>query len=257
MGKYIFLCEDSVEGIFSAVYTAWSARVGHMNVKLEILPREGECTTYELFAEYTAVETDTAHAESVARSIKGKISEKAYRSVIGAAMSCAPDKADTIYHFLVLGFAMGGAVINHLSDRYVSRIFELNRFVMNDAHFHNEFLRFEELENNVLIAKCEPQNNIVSIVAEHFSDRFSGENFIIYDVGRHIAAVHRKGYHWVLVHIQKDVIDQLEVSGKDNGYQKLWRTFFDNIAVKERINPELQRNLLRLHYRKYMTEFIR
>ena len=31
---YIFLCEDSIDGIFTGVYDAWASRYGHQNVAL-------------------------------------------------------------------------------------------------------------------------------------------------------------------------------------------------------------------------------
>lgn len=38
-------------------------------------------------------------------------------------------------------------------------------------------------------------------------------------------------------------------------YVKLWKGFFDSIAIKERESYERQRQHLPLHYRKYVTEF--
>ena len=32
----IFLCDDTMEGIFTAVYDAWASRLGHANVKLQV-----------------------------------------------------------------------------------------------------------------------------------------------------------------------------------------------------------------------------
>ena len=31
---YVFLCEDSPEGIFTGVYDAWESRLGHNNISL-------------------------------------------------------------------------------------------------------------------------------------------------------------------------------------------------------------------------------
>ena len=44
----VFVCEDSPEGIFTGVYDAWSSRLGHENVRLEV---QGEYN-YSLFSEY-------------------------------------------------------------------------------------------------------------------------------------------------------------------------------------------------------------
>gem|GEM_PF-5421032 len=31
---HIFLCEDSIDGIFTGIYDAWASRYGHKNIKL-------------------------------------------------------------------------------------------------------------------------------------------------------------------------------------------------------------------------------
>lgn len=40
-------------------------------------------------------------------------------------------------------------------------------------------------------------------------------------------------------------------------YSELFTEFFHTIAIKERTNSELQRGMLPVRYRKYMTEFNR
>ena len=47
----------------------------------------------------------------------------------------------------------------------------------------------------------------------------------------------------------------LTYSAEEESMQKLWKLFVDTIAVKERINRDLQRQMLPLRYRKYMREF--
>ena len=49
--RYILQCEDSIEGIFSAVYAAWELKYGHENTSIQVWNDE-TCTTPELFAEY-------------------------------------------------------------------------------------------------------------------------------------------------------------------------------------------------------------
>ena len=64
----LFICEDSIDGIFTGVYDAWASRLGHSNVGLRV---QGQMNL-ELFAEYQEVQTDPAKAEKVARSIRAK-----------------------------------------------------------------------------------------------------------------------------------------------------------------------------------------
>ena len=52
-------------------------------------------------------------------------------------------------------------------------------------------------------------------------------------------------------------LDELELqySAEEKDMQRLWKLFVDTIAIKERINTDLQRQMLPLRYRKYMKEF--
>lgn len=253
--KMIFQCEDNMDGIFTAIYDAWSSGLGHNHVKLEVL--SNQCRNFELFSEYTVVITDTTKAAKVARAIQGKISDQAYEMVIRAAASESEEKADVIYRFLVLGFKIGRNAVHYLSNEAVSKIFEINRFVANEVHFYLGFLRFEELENQVLIAKYEPKSDLTSFIMPHFTDRMNQENFIIFDVGRSLAGIHQKNYPWVMVKIKDtNFFEAMNTAERELEYKNLWLTFFNSIGVESRENPKLQRNMLRIHYRKYMTEFM-
>ena len=252
--KRIYTCEDKVEGIFTAVYDAWSSRYGHDNIRIEVETAEGR--NMELFSEYTPVKTDMEKAEKVAQSIIKKISAEAYKMVCNAAWSDAAGKADAVYRFLILGFSMGSQVVNCLSNEAVMSIFTMNRSVGYEAHHILGFLRFKLSKDNILIARLNPKNNILFLIAPHFSDRFGSENFIIYDEKRKAAVLHRSGYPWVYSDEENLNIEKFgEESEEEEMFQLLWKTFFDSIAIRERTNPNLQRNNLPLRFRSNMTEF--
>ncbi len=63
---YIFICEDSIDGIFTGVYDAWASGYGHTNISLTTKIPEN----YSLFCEYITVETDYAKSAKVARTLQ-------------------------------------------------------------------------------------------------------------------------------------------------------------------------------------------
>ena len=67
----IFVCEDSLDGILTAVYDAWDSRLGHSRVRLRTEAED----TYELFCEYRQVETDLDKAERVLRTVRQRMGE--------------------------------------------------------------------------------------------------------------------------------------------------------------------------------------
>jgi probable DNA metabolism protein len=252
----IYVCENSIDGIFTAIYKAWASGYGHANNKIEVFCNQGEYSNMELFSEYITIETDYTLAVKVARSIQTKISEEAYQMVCNVALSNGPGKADLIYRFLILGFSMGARVVQHLSNEVVSQMFQLNRRVNNEVHHMLGFIRFSEQESGVLTCVIHPQNNILSLVVPHFADRLPQERFIIIDGGRNTAALHAPGKQWIIIE-SENITENImkEISDKETEYQDLWKTFFDSIAIKERSNYKLQRNNLPLRFRKDMTEF--
>lgn len=253
---YIFQCEDSIDGIFTAVYDSWNSGYGLMNVRIEVLNGKDDCYNLELFSEYIVVEPDTEKAEKVARSIRNKISEEAYEMVGYAAVSDSPWKADRILRFLMLGFRVGASVVNRLGADAVRDLFELRRYVGNELHLYTGFLRFAELDNGVMFAKFEPKSDLAALIMPHFVNRFPNENIIIYDVRRKKAAVYKNGGTWFMTEVPDEIADDvLHTANQENEYQKMWKSYFTHMAIEERINPKLQRNMMRLRFRTHMTEF--
>jgi probable DNA metabolism protein len=254
--KRIYLCDNSIDGIFTAVYLAWSSRLGHTNVKIEEKYEGSKYSNIELFSEYVAVDTDYSLALKVSQSIREKISEEVYEVVCRVALSDYSGKADLIYRFLILGFHIGAKVVEHLSNEVVSNVARINKYVGGEAHHLLGFIRFSEQENGLLTSVIQPKNNVLSLIAQHFADRLPQEKFVIYDSNRKLAVLHVPGTPWIIAKVPE--LDQKrfqDISMEEDEYRDLWKAFFDHIAIKERINPKLQRNKLPLRFRGDMTEF--
>jgi probable DNA metabolism protein len=254
--KRIYLCDNSIDGIFTAIYLAWSSRYGHSNIKIEEKSEGSKYSNIELFAEYIAVDTDYSLAEKVSKSIKDKISEEVFEMVCRVALSDYCGKADLIYRFLILGFSIGRTIVEQLSNEVVNSVFRVNKNVGNEAHHLLGFVRFSEQENGLLTSVIHPKNNVLTLITPHFADRLPEERFLIYDEGRKLATFHVPGSPWILAEVPE--IDQArltEITIHEDEYRDLWKTFFNCIAIKERINFKLQRNNLPLRFRDNMTEF--
>ncbi|MFR6581219.1 MAG: DUF4130 domain-containing protein [Ruminococcus sp.] len=110
------------------------------------------------------------------------------------------------------------------------------------------------MSGRFLLAKIQPGNDILSLMALHFSNRFPNENWVIYDEKRQKALCHEKGKECVM---RKGV--RIQVPGSAVGdmgeYEELWQTFCDSISIEARRNEKLQKQMLALHFRSNMPEF--
>lgn len=106
------------------------------------------------------------------------------------------------------------------------------------------------------MAVMAPKNDVLPLLADHFSNRMPEENWLIYDKGRRKAALHQMKTGWFILR-QADLQenDQISWNTDQEEYQELWRIFHQSAAIRERENFRCQRTHLPLRYRPYMTEF--
>ena len=254
MEEYYLVCEDSLEGIFTGIYNAYLKKKPHEQIHICV----GEDENYRLFAVYESCPVEEEKAADVARTVIREFGQEAYLAICRALASQAEDKGEAVYKTVVTGLGMKNKrqVMGNLQNPYIHRVFELARFTANEAHYHVEFLRFKEFENGILYADIGPKNNILTFIVPHFADRLPLENFVIYDEVRNIYAMHPARREWYLVYGDEKITRaEHNFSEGEKNYSELFEHFFHTIAIKERRNYKLQRNMLPLRYRKYMTEF--
>ena len=256
--KTVYVCSDSVTGIFSAIYDAWKSKKTEDDSKIELRG----FLEQELFCEYVEVTETEQKVAAVERLICNHLGVQAYHDIHYAILSEDPKKGDAVLGTMLAAKKIKNSkrIMEYLSHPKVEKVFELSRAVGNEAHLMTEFIRFRELANGVLYAPITPKAQVLSCIAPHFADRFPMENWMIHDKMHHTFAVHEARKQWVLV--QEDEADEGDeqrfhhVSEKEAEYDKLWKSFCATIAIKERRNPQCQRGHLPLRYRPNMTEFL-
>lgn len=253
MEKKVLICEDSLEGVFTAIYEAYARKYCHSDTQI----RTQESDNLELFTIYEHIESDVYKAKKVIRTIIREFGEEGYLSFCKALATEDEEKANAVYHALVLGLQTHNrCVLEDFSNGYVNKVFELGRYTNNEILHEEGFLRFQELERGILFARIGPCNNIVTFLALHFSDRFPNENFIIYDDKREICVVHPAQKDWFLMdgnYLSEEAITNF--SDVELEYRELFTFFCHKIGIKERRNIALQRQMCALHFQKYMSEF--
>lgn len=253
MEEKILICEDSLEGIFTAVYQAYAWRLDKEHAFLQI----GEEENLRLFAEYITVAPEPEKAEKVASTVIRMMGEEGYWDLCCMLASNDREKGQAVYRTIVTALknGQGRNVLSNVKEPYIQKAFEIARNVNYEIHHMYGFLRFAELENGILYAKIGPKNNIATLLAPHFADRFPLENFMIHDAGRQIYVLHpaKKGC-FVVTGKECEELCLPEYSKEELYFQSLFVEFCHTIAIKERENLKLQRNMLPLRFQEFMVE---
>ena len=248
----ILQCEDSLEGILTAIYDAFVEKN-----KLEeyhdgdIAITIGENHTRSLFAREIAVVTDLDKAQKTLYSIQKKISFFAYKKVLSALCHYDMERGNVVLGFLIKGFPMGARVVEDMANPYVMRVMELARKVDNESHMFCGVVRFFDL-GKFLYAEIEPKCHVLPQIMEHFADRYPNEHYVIYDKKRKVALIHLAYGDSFFVTGEEWNID---LNLHEDYFERLWSQYFKTIAIEERYNPRCQNNLIPKWYRKHMIEF--
>ncbi len=138
-----------------------------------------------------------------------------------------------------------------LTDEDIIKLQATEREFYRERHRFYGLLRFFQIPEGPLIAPFEPKFNVLPKLYPHFVRRFPRENFIIVDVRRKLVFTHLQGVN------QLFWVDGLEVELdlKGDPFISLWRDFFREIAVPERVSFKRQRSRVPLRVRKFLPEF--
>ena len=243
--ELIYCYDGSFEGMLSCVFESFERK----EIPTEIVTYETQ--TPSLF-KTKEIYTDKVKAARILAAIPKKICPMAADTVSLGYLTCHPQKELLITRFLILGFRYGAKVTTMLAEETVNELNKAIHHMTREAHLLKGFVRFSD-HNGVLIAEIEPKNNVLPLLIQHFSSRFRNETFLIYDKTNKMAIVYSGGRGEIVP------LEELVVPPPDTAeqlYRKLWQTFYDTIAIKERYNPRCRMTLMPKRYWGCMTEFM-
>ena len=117
---------------------------------------------------------------------------------------------------------------------------------------YNKYLgivRFKDL-GGLFYAPLEPDCDVLTLLADHFSARLSDQGWILHDLRRKKAALYNTKA-WIVTDMPPPAPGSVE---KDDAYQDLWREFYRSTTTAQRMNYKTQRGHMPKKYWKHLTE---
>lgn len=240
-----YIYDGTFEGLLTSIYEAYYR---YENPD-DIVP-EGREEENFLIQRYR-IETDAQKASKVYKSIEEKISEYALQRVFYVYLSDNPKSGIAILNYLSIGYKMGANVDRNLSNDAVLTMDRVYHKVATEKHRLVGLLRFKMLESGFFYSSVEPEHNIVGLLAPHFANRLSNENWIIHDLERNIAVLYNRD-EWII----KDFIleDDIIIREDEEEYQDMWRAYYKHISIESRKNLRLKKNYMPMKYWKHLVE---
>jgi len=242
--ELIYCYDGSFDGFLCCVFESYESKEIPIDI---LLPNAADSLLFPI----KHIPTDLQKANRVLASIPKKLGTTALSFIRQAFLTCLLQKELYILRFLRLGFQHGPAVMNMLTNETVNTLNKAVKHLDRESHLFKGFLRFS-IVNNVLVGEIEPKNFVLPLLAQHFSERYPEERFLIHDKNHGMGLVYQP-YQSAII-----PIDELEIPEADETeqtFRELWQLFYDTIAIQGRYNPKCRMNLMPKRYWKYMTEF--
>lgn len=253
----VYIFDNTLEGLLTAVFDAFFRKEDP-----EMLLTANDALP--LFADQTyEVQTSEEKANRVWSGLEKRLQKDELRMIVVSWLSEMRELNTPLFRYICKIFRTENAktVVRNFADEDVLAVTNIARKVIYEAHRMMQFVRFQKAKDGTYLGVVSPDHNVLSLVTDHFRDRFGDQPWLLYDAHR------RYGYYYdmqALTRVTFEGDEQFSLqSGKLNAdllsdddmlFQDLWRTYFKAICIRERINPKKQLSDMPRRYWRYMTE---
>jgi len=237
--------DGTFDGFLTVVFEAYAQKL-----PVNVITASGQIQTgFGQSIRY--IETQEEKARRVERGILGKFGGAAMQQIATVFWSGDEDKDTVLYRYIRAGFEQGRHIYNNLTHPDVLAANNLYRNISREEQRVKGFVRFSLMENGVYYASIAPRNNLVPLLTPHFADRFSDMPFLIHDTAHHLAGVYN-GNGWYLV--ESEELTPPDITEQEHEMRRMWRLFYDAIAVQGRISAKRRRGMMPKFYWGNMPE---
>jgi probable DNA metabolism protein len=250
----ILTYDGSFEGFLCVIFECYAQKIRPLQI----------CSTENfqeiLFAEKRYIATNPDNTARVWKGWQQKISRELNQLPFLAFLSGEAGIEMSLYQFARLSFASSIPLEGNFSDPDILTIRKASRRVTQEALRMLQFVRFQKTKDDIYFAGIRPDYDVLPMTLKHFKDRFADQHWLVYDMKRDY------GFYYNLETVSEVTLAE-KVFNTQNGkvplnileeeeskYQNMWNDYCQNITIKERLNPKLQRQHMPKRYWKFLPE---
>ena len=249
-----FRYDQTFEGLLTVVFDAYARRQFPEGLL-------GEEEPVPLFGEVAlTVVTDTAKADRVWKGLGKHISASARSALTCVWLSEMPEVDLLLFRYMRKAIDSTRSIELNFGDPDVLAVSKLWRKVNNERERTLQFFRFQKAADGTYFAAVAPLYNVLPLVLAYATDRFADQRWLLYDLKRSY------GYYYDLReatevrfkelegHLKEGLLSPDIMDKEEALFQRMWKAYFQSIAIKERLNPRLQRQHMPQRFWAYMPE---
>ncbi|WP_372776618.1 TIGR03915 family putative DNA repair protein [Mangrovibacterium sp.] len=248
------LYDGTFAGFLTAVFDCYAQKIEVSNIYRDTAFQNN------LFADHILIETSEPKSQRVWTAIQQKLHPRNHELPILTFLSEAEGIEMRLFRFMQRAFASETRLDTNYGDPDILALKKIERQVLQEAMRILQFVRFQQTADKIYFAPIDPQYDVLPYAIKHFKERFSDQQWLIYDTKRdygffyNLRDISEVTLNDKTFAIHNGKLDQNLLQEDEVFYQTLWKSYFKHINIEERKNQKLQRQHMPRRYWKFLTE---
>lgn len=249
----VFRYDKTFEGLLCALFDAYVRRTFP-----ERLIGEGE--PEPMFSEQLHEVITRCEASSrVWAALEKKLGKQVCNMLTHVWLSEEPGSDELLMRYMRKAFDARESIAWNFADEDVLQAKKIAQKVARERERLTQFVRFQKAGDGTYFAPVAPLCNVLPLCIPYFTDRFADQRWLLYDTKR------RYGYYYDLKqaveitldddeHLLGGWLDDKLMAEDERLFQQRWKSYFEAVTIRERINPKLHRQHMPRRFWKYLPE---
>lgn len=249
--NYIF--DGSYQGYLCCVFEAFERK------EFDAIPTTLQQLEIDIFSHKRQIHTDEGKATRIMTAMNKLIGSQNTKIFYHNFLSDSQAEWTNGFRLIVELFKSGKINMQNYGRPDLLRIHQTIKKVSRERHRMKAFIRFVKSDNDLYTAIVEPDFNVLPLVIDFFKNRFTDQQWLIYDIRRNY------GFYYDRRHVEEVAscgenevqnLNRLEIDldPKEKEFQHLWKTYFKSTTIESRKNIKLHLRHVPKRYWKYLTE---
>ncbi|WP_010134249.1 TIGR03915 family putative DNA repair protein [Ochrovirga pacifica] len=245
--------DATFDGLLTVVFTVYELKLKDIVIQKQHQQQQ------VLFGEVLYVMSDKDKADRVWKKLKEKTKNKATYKLYAAFLSETQGVENIILQAVQYILASKENVGLDYGHPAVLKISKLAKSVGREKHRMEAFVRFKLTKDGVYFAVVSPDFDVLSLISNHFKNRYADQQWIIYDWKRNYGLFY--DLHKVeVIHLEfNSNFDPTQTSDEifapiELEFQQLWKDYFKSTNIESRKNTKLHIQHVPKRYWKYLSE---
>lgn len=250
-----YLFDGSFNGYLCCVFEAFERKEFYASPKVLTMLEPS------IFNVQREISTDLNKSSRILKGIEKIIGKKDLNIFYHNFLADQKEAWELGFRTIIRLFKDGKIDIRDYGNPEILQIHQTIKKVSRERHRMKAFVRFVKSSDNLYTALIEPDFNVLPLVTTFFKNRFSDQQWLIYDIRRNY------GYHYdgKEIHevsnsdnheIENPYAIELDLDPRELEFQHLWKTYFKSTNIEERKNLKLHLRHVPKRYWKYLVEKI-